>query len=104
MNDANLTRAIALCREIESIAPDYGCHVALTGGCLYRDGGRKDIDILFYRIRQVEKIDHEGLKSALYNIGITDITGFGWVMKGRWGGIDVDMFFPEEIGGGEYGS
>ena len=62
---ANIISAVALCREIEKIAPNFGCHVALTGGCLYKDGARKDIDILFYRIRQVEKIDHEGLKQAL---------------------------------------
>ena len=46
--------AIALCKKIESIVPLAGCHVALTGGCLYRDGHRKDLDILFYRIRQID--------------------------------------------------
>jgi len=96
-------QAIILCREIEEIAPIYGCHVALTGGCLYRDGVRKDIDILFYRIRQVDKIDHDGLKAALQSVvGLTDIKGFGWLLKGKWKDMDVDMFFPEEIGGGEY--
>lgn len=96
-------QAIILCREIEEIAPIYGCHVALTGGCLYRDGVRKDIDILFYRIRQVDKIDHDGLKAALQAVvGLTDIKGFGWLLKAKWKDMDVDMFFPEEIGGDEY--
>ena len=44
--------AIELCKRIESVCPRYGCHVALTGGLLYKDGPRKDCDILFYRIRQ----------------------------------------------------
>lgn len=39
--------AIALCREIEQICPRFGCHVALTGGCLYKDGPRKDADLLY---------------------------------------------------------
>ncbi len=37
--------AIELCRIIEDICPQAGCHVALTGGCLYKDGERKDLDI-----------------------------------------------------------
>lgn len=100
--NGNYEKAITLCRMIESFAPDFGCHVALTGGCLYKNGDRKDIDILFYRIRQVEKVDHEGLKAALAKNGIENIKGFGWLLKGVWCGVDVDMFFPEEIDGEEY--
>jgi hypothetical protein len=48
--------AIALCRKIEEHVPDAGMHVALTGGCLYKDGTRKDADILFYRIRQADEL------------------------------------------------
>lgn len=100
---ADMETAIELCQKIEMFAPNYGCHVALTGGCLYKNGSRKDIDILFYRIRQVEKIDHEGLKSALVSLlGFGEITGFGWLLKSKWQGLDIDMFFPEEIDGGEY--
>lgn len=102
MSKGTLDRGVTLCRLIEEFAPAYGAHVALTGGCLYKGGDRKDIDILFYRIRQIEKIDHDGLKAALDSAGIKDITGFGWLLKGNWNGIGVDMFFPEEIGGEEY--
>lgn len=34
--------AIELCVKIEAICPKYGCHVALTGGLLYKEGERKD--------------------------------------------------------------
>lgn len=98
----NLDKALQLCRLIEAFAPKFGCHVALTGGCLYKDGDRKDCDILFYRIRQVEVIDHEGLVAALELIGFENITGFGWLLKGSWMGSNIDMFFPEEIGGEDY--
>lgn len=103
-NKGSYDSAVTLCRLIESFAPQYGCHVALTGGCLYKDGERKDIDILFYRIRQVEKVDHDGLKSELEKNGLEEITGFGWLLKAKWNGINVDMFFPEEIDGEEYQS
>lgn len=35
--------AIALCRKIEDVCPAFGCHVALTGGVLYKLGERKDL-------------------------------------------------------------
>lgn len=91
--------AIALCCEIEAISPPFGAHVALTGGCLYKEGLRKDADVMFYRIRQIEKIDTDGLFSALESIGFTGIKGFGWVFKGNYKSKPVDLFLPEEIGG-----
>jgi hypothetical protein len=87
---------IALCAVIELIAPDYGCHVALTGGLLYKAGERKDCDILFYRIRQAERIDTDGLFAALDRIGIERVKGFGWCHKAEFEGRPIDMFFPEE--------
>lgn len=98
----NQIKALRICRAIEAFAPQYGCHVALTGGCLYKDGYRKDLDIMFYRIRQVPEIDIDGLKDALTGFGFTNITGFGWLFKAEYQGENVDMFFPEEIGGEEY--
>jgi hypothetical protein len=91
--------AIALCREIEAVCPPFGCHVALTGGTLYKDGPRKDLDVLFYRIRQVAAIDVEGLFDALANIGIEQIGGFGWVYKAKHRERPIDCFFPEDDGG-----
>jgi len=90
----NQSEAVLLCKHIEVFAPVYGCHVALTGGCLYKDGDRKDVDILFYRIRQVPKIDVDGLKAALKEFGFGEITGFGWILKSEYKGSKVDMFFP----------
>lgn len=87
--------AIFLCRQLEEIAPKYGCHVALTGGCLYKDGERKDVDILFYRIRQVEEIDIAGLVKELEEFGVVFGKDHGWVYKATWCGNDIDFFFPE---------
>jgi len=92
---ATIKQAINLCKIIEEIAPKYGCHVALTGGTLYKGGERKDIDILFYRVRQVEKINDDGLFSALDKIGVKKVSGFGWCHKAVWDGHNIDIFFPE---------
>lgn len=91
--------AMGLCRQIEAISPNFGCHVALTGGLLYKDGPRKDCDVLFYRIRQVDAIDIDGLFTALEAIGIVRERGFGWCIKVNWNGKPMDCFFPEEQGG-----
>lgn len=90
--------AIELCRLIEAVCPTFGCHVALTGGCLYKDGERKDLDILFYRIRQVYEIDADGLWQALEKIGVVFDRGFGWCCKATFNGRSIDCFFPEEEG------
>ena len=94
-----IDQAIRLCADIEAICPPFGAHVALTGGCLYKSGNRKDCDILFYRIRQVEKIDMDGLFAALQSVGFDVIGGFGWCFKAAYAGKAIDMFFPEEQGG-----
>lgn len=92
--------AIRLCGLVEAICPAYGCHVALTGGCLYKDGDRKDCDILFYRIRQVEVINVDGLFEALREtISLEKVSGCGWVHKAKWNDLNVDCFFPESDGG-----
>jgi len=93
------SEAIELCKIIELIAPKFGCHVALTGGLLYKEGERKDCDILFYRIRQVEKIDMDGLFSALALLDVIKQSGVGFVFKATYHGKCIDMFFPESIDG-----
>lgn len=91
--------AIKFCRGLEVITPHYGCHVALTGGLLYKEGERKDCDILLYRIRQVKKVDIEGLFETLATFGVCKVSGFGWCHKAIWKGKKIDFFFPEEQGG-----
>lgn len=90
--------AIALCRQIEDVCPPFGCHVALTGGALYKDGERKDADILFYRIRQTPEIDVVGLMGALEGIGIIPGKDYGWCHKAAYEGRPIDFFFPERAG------
>ena len=96
---SKLQDGVEICRLIEGVAPEFGCHVALTGGTLYKDADRKDIDILFYRIRQVTEINQDGLFAVLEGLGFKKPTGFGWCFKSEYRGHKLDMFFPEEQGG-----
>lgn len=95
-------QAISLCVQIEAICPKFGCHVAMTGGCLYKEGPRKDLDLIFYRIRQVGRIDVDGLLQALRTLGFWKYEGGGWRYVGRIGGEGVDLLFPEDPLEGEY--
>lgn len=44
----NMKAAIILCRTLEPLFQKFGYHVGLTGGCLYKEGERKDVDIIVY--------------------------------------------------------
>lgn len=94
--------AIRLATTIEKIAPQYGAHIALTGGLLYKQGPRKDCDFLFYRIRQVESIQVDPLFAALKKIGVVKVGGWGWCHKATYKGKNIDFFFPEEPSGPQY--
>ena len=93
-----LDAAVALCREIEAVCPKHGCHVALTGGTLYKDGPRKDADILFYRIRQIDAIDVDGLMETLRGLGVVPGEDYGWCFKATYHEKPIDFFFPERTG------
>ncbi|QDP48870.1 MAG: hypothetical protein Unbinned7794contig1000_14 [Prokaryotic dsDNA virus sp.] len=95
---SNLQNALELCRRMEPLAALCGGHVALTGGCLYSDGERKDIDILVYRIRQVDAVDWDRLKIILEAWNIEVVSDFGWCKKAKWDGHSIDLFDPEADG------
>lgn len=91
-------QAIQLCCVLEDIVPEFGAHVALTGGNLYKSGVgilRKDADVLFYRIRQRKCIDMDGMWAALAKVGFEKVSGFGWCYKATYKDKQVDCFFPE---------
>lgn len=97
--DTSWTRdeAIALCAAIHPVTEQCGCYVALTGGLLYKDGPRKDLDLVFYRIRQVEGVDKKLLFMLLdESLGIKVVKGFGFCHKALLDGKTIDMLFPEE--------
>jgi hypothetical protein len=90
------SEALQACVLIESVAPTFGGHVALTGGLLYKAGERKDCDVLIYRIRQrQEPVDFSGLFAALAPLGFTFVQDFGWCKKLKWNDKPLDLFDPD---------
>lgn len=57
----SLSKAVEVCRLIEE-ALNGRFHVALTGGSLYKDGPRKDVDVIFLSHGNEELIDLDGRK------------------------------------------
>lgn len=96
-------KAIALSKQLELIAPSHGGHVALTGGTLYKDGDRKDVDILIYRIRQVARFRWDTFfKDIEGTLGIKLVQDFGWNKKAvTASGEKIDFFDPDYTGGEE---
>jgi hypothetical protein len=84
-----------MCVILESVTPDHGAHVGLTGGTLYKKGQRKDCDVLFYRIRQRKCIDMDAMWKELELHDFIKVSGFGWCYKAAYKGKPVDCFFPE---------
>lgn len=99
-----LPEAVALCTAIHEIpVQKFHCHPALTGGLLYKQGPRKDCDIVIYQRGDVDgqrlPIDWTGLWNALDGIGLTLIQDFGYVKKCIYNGKQVDIFDPTQDGG-----
>lgn len=88
--------AFKLCRDLYSILEPKGFYPALTGGLLYKDGERKDIDIIIYRNRQkVESFETVDIAELLAQVGLNITASFGFVTKADYHGLVVDIFNPE---------
>lgn len=61
--------AISCVRELEPKLVEIGCHAALTGGCLYRGGSNKDVDVIIYPHDPANPANTEALKMVLANMG-----------------------------------
>ena len=98
--------AIELCRKVEPIVTRFGCHIALTGGALYKDGARKACDLIVYREGLdfgkergsfAETVDRNALLYALKEIDLHVMHEFIRVVKCQYepGLKFVDLIFPE---------
>ncbi len=96
----DLNKAVALCTEIEQFAPDYGAHIGLTGGYIYKLGSRKDLDIVVYRIRNKPEIDVIGFINRLNKMGFSFpiFLPEQFVIKASFNRFPVDFLFPENKG------
>lgn len=92
-----------LCSLLYQQLKAHGYYPALTGGLLYKEGERKDIDIVIFRNRQaVSSFEMVDIAPMLHKVGLTDLKFFGFVTKAKWGSIEVDLFNPETSLAEEY--
>lgn len=105
MSQCNLDGGVQLCRLVHSVSPSFGIFPALTGGTLYRNGPRKDYDVILYHHRQMQQ-DYQQLGATLALLGITDPNGNAlwkytdplWCTKAKWAGNSVDFLCPDVDG------
>lgn len=77
--------AIDACHVLEPALAPLGIHVALTGGCLYKEGPRKDMDVILYRHAGMELAPFVDVMKALLGLGITTRSVHRNVVKCQWG-------------------
>lgn len=99
-----LEQAVALCTKIHELpSQKFNCHPALTGGLLYKQGPRKDCDIVIYQRGDEDgerkPINWVGLWEAFEGIGLRMIQDYGYVKKGIYNGKPIDIFDPTQDGG-----
>lgn len=101
MNTWTQQDAIALCVAIEQFAPNHGAHVALTGGCLYKTGIRRDCDIVLYRHDKSTPVNWDGILRDLATLGIKPdekLPGYGYYHRTWQGERRIDFLCREEEG------
>lgn len=100
---AVLQDGLDLCCELYLLLKPHGYFPALTGGLVYKNGERKDIDIVIYRHRQdIDHFEMPDIYNLLEKAGLNSFVYFGFVTKANWKGITVDLFNPETLGGDRY--
>lgn len=96
--------AVAFAREMEDLAVMHDFHVALTGGCLYKDGPRKDADFIIYRHNTPESIDTAGnmqdrraaFEKDLVRLAKASLLHYGYLTKAKLpDGRGIDLLYPE---------
>lgn len=92
--------AVELCKLIQSVSPKHHAHPALTGGLLYKDGPRKDCDIVIYQRGDTKGdkpvLDWDGLWKSLETFGL--VLDADYVKKCSWRDKVVDIFDPTAHG------
>jgi hypothetical protein len=96
----SLDAAIEFARQVERVCKHHKSHVALTGGCLYKGGNRKDLDLVIYSDTENGNMEYFNLQCALQQT-----FKFNWGVRGTRvlkahlkDGRIVDFIFPENEG------
>ena len=91
---ADRNDGIVLCQRLNKFL-NKAYFVALTGGLIFQQGERKDIDIIIYRNRATMPFETIQLGVKLTAFGFTNLRYYGFVTKCEWQGHSVDILHPE---------
>lgn len=70
MTSWSQAEALAACMELEPLIRPLGMHIGMTGGCLYSEGERKDMDIILYRHHGAELCTFDQFLEAMSAHGV----------------------------------
>lgn len=87
--------ALELAVVLESVLHPIGWHVALTGGCLYKEGQRKDADFIVYRNSPKVELKQSHVVYAIQKVHVTCVAVYTRVAKCLYKGKSVDIIIPE---------
>ena len=68
-----LKRALKAAALLEAALSPIGYHIGLTGGCLYKDGERKDADFIVYPHSPDALKDDSEIMQAIKSAGFDDL-------------------------------
>lgn len=97
------SEAVVLCSILEPIVAEFDCHVALTGGLLYKAGPRKDCDIVIYRRgrykdeKELPEFNQTALIDAIEKV-LTIHDVYTRVTKASYNDKAVDLIFVNSFG------
>ena len=97
-----IDEALEFAKLVEQIVSKLNHHIGLTGGCLYKNGKRKDIDIILYSVRQTN------LNKVVVFEALEKHLGLKFIKLGEWqskaitkDGKLIDFLIPESVKNGE---
>ena len=88
----NIQKAQELCRLVEPLLEAQGFHVGLTGGVLYKEGERKDVDLIVDPI--VDKQSHK-FRTSFENC-LDVFRNLGFILDAH--PADVDNYSGSPVG------
>lgn len=98
-------QALHLCFNTQKRLQHLKVFVGLTGGCLYKEGNRKDVDLIIYgknsdkeNTNPVDVVDiRDQIIDTLEEAGWYFDYHNTWLSQARYEDVDVDLFFMQRV-------
>ena len=97
-----LEKAVEISKELLPILMEAGLYIGLTGGVLYKEGERKDIDFLIYRNTRFTPLNDIEVAAVISKHPkiTSNVLMYGRVVKAVWDNqVSLDFIIPEAVDG-----